>query len=368
MKNFTKKILLASVLFLSFFKPAVADPESICVLRKIVVGVEKYIFINGISHRVKKGKYFEELQKVFDGCSCLRNKIDVFIEASRYDQPTLEYNTMEHKLARKYIYCGEKRSINIFNFFQVDNRCDERIMNLILFLRKSLEDVKSKAIEDSRKFVVNRDISNCGSVGFYKKLIGKLCEDYLLEIGKSKIDEDGEISKIKSSLEGMVRLFSQISFDNKASIKNFISFLSMIFHKKDDGKYGENLFDFFISSSFADVHFFNEVSKSQKRVSNSAILCGDSHAIFLRDSFCELGYEPVYRHDMDDGVVLPEELGRIFSTFCGRPICMNCGNKKPVDGGNLKRCARCKFAKYCSKQCQVKDWKKHKKFCKKKKK
>jgi hypothetical protein len=41
-------------------------------------------------------------------------------------------------------------------------------------------------------------------------------------------------------------------------------------------------------------------------------------------------------------------------------------NKCYICGSNnsLKTCCNCKNAKYCSRECQVKDWKEHKKICK----
>ncbi|KAI6098077.1 hypothetical protein EDD16DRAFT_1664746 [Pisolithus croceorrhizus] len=39
--------------------------------------------------------------------------------------------------------------------------------------------------------------------------------------------------------------------------------------------------------------------------------------------------------------------------------CVACGK----GGGQLSTCSRCKKAKYCSKDCQVEDWKAHKKNC-----
>ena len=39
-----------------------------------------------------------------------------------------------------------------------------------------------------------------------------------------------------------------------------------------------------------------------------------------------------------------------------------CGNcMKEADG--LRRCTGCEFVRYCSKNCQVKDWPSHKQFC-----
>lgn len=43
--------------------------------------------------------------------------------------------------------------------------------------------------------------------------------------------------------------------------------------------------------------------------------------------------------------------------------CTNCGDTEAKGGGPLKKCARCKNAKYCSAECQKKDWKKHRMEC-----
>jgi hypothetical protein len=42
--------------------------------------------------------------------------------------------------------------------------------------------------------------------------------------------------------------------------------------------------------------------------------------------------------------------------------CSNC-NKFPPEIPTLKQCAKCKTAYYCSRECQTKHWKKHKKEC-----
>ncbi|QUC17142.1 uncharacterized protein UV8b_01383 [Ustilaginoidea virens] len=45
--------------------------------------------------------------------------------------------------------------------------------------------------------------------------------------------------------------------------------------------------------------------------------------------------------------------------------CRSCASEKAKDGGALKRCMRCQAVKYCSAECQKKDWKKHRMECEK---
>lgn len=43
--------------------------------------------------------------------------------------------------------------------------------------------------------------------------------------------------------------------------------------------------------------------------------------------------------------------------------CRNCGTVEAKDGGPLKKCMRCLKVRYCSAECQKKDWKKHRMEC-----
>jgi hypothetical protein len=43
--------------------------------------------------------------------------------------------------------------------------------------------------------------------------------------------------------------------------------------------------------------------------------------------------------------------------------CKNCGSKEAKNGGDLKKCLRCHQVKYCSVECQKKDWRKHRMEC-----
>jgi len=44
--------------------------------------------------------------------------------------------------------------------------------------------------------------------------------------------------------------------------------------------------------------------------------------------------------------------------------CLVCHKEKKEDGSVLAQCSKCRAAKYCSKACQEKDWKNHKRWCK----
>jgi hypothetical protein len=44
-------------------------------------------------------------------------------------------------------------------------------------------------------------------------------------------------------------------------------------------------------------------------------------------------------------------------------ICRHCDKMETLGGAKLMKCQRCKVIYYCSKQCQIADWKKHKKSC-----
>jgi len=43
--------------------------------------------------------------------------------------------------------------------------------------------------------------------------------------------------------------------------------------------------------------------------------------------------------------------------------CRKCGMSPDEAEGTMKNCSRCKSVSYCSKECQVRDWKRHKKAC-----
>ena len=68
---------------------------------------------------------------------------------------------------------------------------------------------------------------------------------------------------------------------------------------------------------------------------------------------CEI-LDTIDSDDSDNNVVVSS--ASVYS------ICSNC-KLPPKKGEDLKRCARCQFTRYCSEQCQKKDWDFHRLAC-----
>ncbi len=62
------------------------------------------------------------------------------------------------------------------------------------------------------------------------------------------------------------------------------------------------------------------------------------------------------KEEDNDNKSSSEPIDRAFYKSC-------CVCKKVIETYQIKRCSNCKMAYYCSKECQKKDWKEHKKFC-----
>ena len=79
--------------------------------------------------------------------------------------------------------------------------------------------------------------------------------------------------------------------------------------------------------------------------------------------------------NLDTTKVIPCGLNDLFalSTFYSqsKSTCWGCGRKTADDNSegaavlDLKKCSACRTAKYCCRECQVKDWKeRHRRWCK----
>lgn len=103
---------------------------------------------------------------------------------------------------------------------------------------------------------------------------------------------------------------------------------------------------------------------------------------------CYEAKKPNYKPQNATCIMCPKQAEKEFSTqtffpairnspimekfFCSKWCCQSFRDKFDIDTSALcrvcfmsatKKCARCKFARYCSEECQKKDWTKHKIVC-----
>jgi len=77
--------------------------------------------------------------------------------------------------------------------------------------------------------------------------------------------------------------------------------------------------------------------------------------IFIRD--------PWLKAAMDGGSAIRVEDSKDIAIVRDDTCCYSCSKSEIELGEKLKRCSRCGGAFYCSRDCQSKDWKLHKKVC-----
>lgn len=73
-----------------------------------------------------------------------------------------------------------------------------------------------------------------------------------------------------------------------------------------------------------------------------------------------IAISPTYAVPFVEDIIDPADVGKIGTAV---ERCRNCSKPEGHEGTKLKKCARCQRAKYCSGQCQKKDWKKHRMEC-----
>lgn len=81
-----------------------------------------------------------------------------------------------------------------------------------------------------------------------------------------------------------------------------------------------------------------------------------------------MAISPTYAVPFVEDVINPELIKNFFgASAAGRRDetlrCRNCGQTEAKGGGALKKCMRCLKVRYCSAECQKKDWKKHRMEC-----
>ncbi|KAK3333065.1 hypothetical protein B0T19DRAFT_381678 [Cercophora scortea] len=78
---------------------------------------------------------------------------------------------------------------------------------------------------------------------------------------------------------------------------------------------------------------------------------------------CSLVDEAYDGGDLNDDIPLPGGPPAPAPAAARTGGCLACGRDKARDGSELRTCAKCRKAKYCSRSCQRAHWKKHKSQC-----
>lgn len=73
--------------------------------------------------------------------------------------------------------------------------------------------------------------------------------------------------------------------------------------------------------------------------------------------------ELLWDYQLDVSIERLRSNGIVLTDIAPTIACYSCGASKPVAGMALSKCGRCQTARYCSRECQVKDWPKHKGYC-----
>ncbi|QLI68588.1 uncharacterized protein G6M90_00g043450 [Metarhizium brunneum] len=76
-----------------------------------------------------------------------------------------------------------------------------------------------------------------------------------------------------------------------------------------------------------------------------------------------IAISPTFSVPLVEDVVDPGDMAKGKEQLAAGDRCRSCGSAAAKDGGSLKKCMRCQAVKYCSTECQKKDWKKHRMEC-----
>ena len=93
---------------------------------------------------------------------------------------------------------------------------------------------------------------------------------------------------------------------------------------------------------------FNESKLTCIDLDNFSGKCNTSGLILICSHECELELNKICRQAQRNGEPV-------------RKVCASCRRKST--NGEMNKCGKCKTIYYCSKECQVADWNKHKKYC-----
>jgi len=415
-----------SILFLSVFSLGCFNPVSGVIISKSTYKIKsaygKTVFINligffhegDVSEEMDSPEYLEFLEEVIEVqkdrvCWSGGEKVPFLIELSeiaiKNEFVRDKFNFFECQIGRKYLSNGLTDK-HFVVFEAIDDVRGEEVQ----FLRSWLKDDSRETIERVFKFFptvesltkliksignaidrLENELEKFGKFGLFeiedeKKLFLEIAKD-LSNFRRKRISESEILFRLKEKY-GFFRHLRAVSI-------NFQNILNLCI---DSGKINFNLFlrdDIKTNFDESFKHFLGDLGLiynllkwiNDKRVRNIYLCSGQTHSVNLGRMIIEMGGEKVgesvgYSGFFEEGavegclkVIKPSCFKRLIekglSFFDGIDCCDFCRKSEGLDlEERLKVCARCRNAKYCSRQCQVKDWKEggHKKACGKTKK
>ena len=120
------------------------------------------------------------------------------------------------------------------------------------------------------------------------------------------------------------------------------------------------------------VHFYHENNEKPTTFQWTQLVPGSTLAILYAQSKCMLDLtEGIRQEDLDSVFVFKAPLSQVTeaiqwctkSTKSSSTVTSECSTNACNIMDRLKTCARCNYAKYCSKEHQISDWKRHKMIC-----
>ncbi|KAG7418192.1 hypothetical protein Forpe1208_v004728 [Fusarium oxysporum f. sp. rapae] len=76
-----------------------------------------------------------------------------------------------------------------------------------------------------------------------------------------------------------------------------------------------------------------------------------------------IAISPTYAIPFNEEVIDPADVPKMRNPVTRVERCRSCGKPEDQEGVALKKCSRCQRVKYCSGECQKRDWKKHRAEC-----
>ncbi|KAF5249533.1 hypothetical protein FOXYS1_15014 [Fusarium oxysporum] len=76
-----------------------------------------------------------------------------------------------------------------------------------------------------------------------------------------------------------------------------------------------------------------------------------------------IAISPTYAIPFNEEVIDPADVPKMRNPVTRVERCRSCGKPEDQEGVTLKKCSRCQRVKYCSGECQKRDWKKHRAEC-----